>query len=469
MIMMMKKQIIGTMCLAALMSSCHIYKSYDRPETIDASGIYRDPASAADTLAADTLAADTANMGNLPWKEIFRDAKLQALIEEGLSKNVDIQAAALRVQEAKVMLTAAKLSYLPSINLAPQGTATSMGGGNYVKAYQLPVSASWEIDLFGKILNTKRGQKVAYEQSKYAEQAVRSQIICGIANVYYSLLMLDRQVEITTETAAIYKENVRAMEAMKIAGMTTEAAVAQMRAASHQVEASLLDLKRQVRETENSLAVLLARTPQTVERGTLAEQVMPEELAAGVPMQLLENRPDVKMAEMTLAAAYYTTNSARAAFYPGLNITGLAGWTNGSGVTVVNPGEFMLQALASLAQPIFNNGKLIANLKVSKAEEKIAQMNYQQTILEAGKEVSDALFLFDTQTKKLAEDRGQVEQLDKAVTYTNALFQSGEATYLEVLTSQQNLLSAQLSEVADNFQRIQAVINLYSALGGGRE
>ena len=464
MIMMMKKQIIGTMCLAALMSSCHIYKSYDRPETIDASGIYRDPAS-----AVDTLAADTANMGNLPWKEIFRDAKLQALIEEGLSKNVDIQAAALRVQEAKVMLTAAKLSYLPSINLAPQGTATSMAGSNYVKAYQLPVSASWEIDLFGKILNTKRGQKVAYEQSKYAEQAVRSQIICGIANVYYSLLMLDRQVEITTETAAIYKENVRAMEAMKIAGMTTEAAVAQMRAASHQVEASLLDLKRQVRETENSLAVLLARTPQTVERGTLAEQVMPEELAAGVPMQLLENRPDVKMAEMTLAAAYYTTNSARAAFYPGLNITGLAGWTNGSGVTVVNPGEFMLQALASLAQPIFNNGKLIANLKVSKAEEKIAQMNYQQTILEAGKEVSDALFLFDTQTKKLAEDRGQVEQLDKAVTYTNALFQSGEATYLEVLTSQQNLLSAQLSEVADNFQRIQAVINLYSALGGGRE
>lgn len=464
MIMMMKKQIIGTMCLAALMSSCHIYKSYDRPETIDASGIYRDPAS-----AVDTLAADTANMGNLPWKEIFRDAKLQALIEEGLSKNVDIQAAALRVQEAKVMLTAAKLSYLPSINLAPQGTATSMGGSNYVKAYQLPVSASWEIDLFGKILNTKRGQKVAYEQSKYAEQAVRSQIICGIANVYYSLLMLDRQVEITTETAAIYKENVRAMEAMKIAGMTTEAAVAQMRAASHQVEASLLDLKRQVRETENSLAVLLARTPQTIERGTLAEQVMPEELAAGVPMQLLENRPDVKMAEMTLAAAYYTTNSARAAFYPGLNITGLAGWTNGSGVTVVNPGEFMLQALASLAQPIFNNGKLIANLKVSKAEEKIAQMNYQQTILEAGKEVSDALFLFDTQTKKLAEDRGQVEQLDKAVTYTNALFQSGEATYLEVLTSQQNLLSAQLSEVADNFQRIQAVINLYSALGGGRE
>ena len=460
----MKKQIIGMMCLTAMMSSCHIYKAYDRPETIDASGIYRDPAS-----ATDTLASDTANMGNLPWKEVFRDAKLQALIEEGLANNVDMQAAALRVEEAKVMLTAAKLSYLPTINFTPQGTLSSFDKSKPTQTYQLPVSASWEIDLFGKILNAKRGQKVAYEQSKYSEQAVRSQIICGIANTYYSLLMLDRQVEITTETAAIYKENVRVMEAMKIAGMTTEAAVAQMRAASHQVEASLLDLKRQVRETENSLAVLLAKAPQPIDRSTLDEQVMPEELTAGVPMQLLENRPDVKMAEMTLAAAYYTTNSARAAFYPGLNITGTAGWTNSAGVAVLNPGKLILNAVASLAQPIFNNGKLIANLKVSKAEEKIAQMNYQQTILEAGKEVSDALFLYDTQNKKLVEDRGQVDQLDKAVTYTKALFQSGDATYLEILTAQQNLLSAQLSEVSDNFQRMQAVINLYSALGGGRE
>lgn len=460
----MKKQIIGVMCVAAMMSSCHIYKAYDRPEAITTSGIYRDPAS-----ATDTLASDTTNMGNLPWKEVFRDAKLQALIEEGLNNNVDVQAAALRVKEAKVMLTSAKLSYLPSINIAPQGTATSMDDGNYVKAYTLPAVASWEIDLFGKILNSKRGQKVAYQKSQYAQQAVRSSIICGIANVYYSLLMLDRQVAITTETSDIYKENVRVMEAMKNAGMTTEAGVAQMRAASNQIDASLIDLKRQVRETENSLAILLGRTPQTIERTTLDEQVMPEKLMAGVPLQLLENRPDVKMAEMTLAAAYYSTNQARAAFYPGLTITGTAGWTNGSNISVSNPGVFLMQAMASLAQPIFNKGKLIANLKVTKAEEKIAQMNYQQTILKAGKEVSDALFLFDCQNKKLENDKVRVEQLDKAVIATKALFQSASATYLEVLTAQQSLLSAQLSEVADNFQRIQAVINLYSAVGGGRE
>ena len=408
-------------------------------------------------------------MGNLPWKEVFRDAKLQALIEEGLNNNVDVQAAALRVKEAKVMLTSAKLSYLPSINIAPQGTATSMDDGNYVKAYTLPAVASWEFDLFGKILNSKRGQKVAYQKSQYSQQAVRSSIICGIANIYYSLLMLDRQVAITTETSDIYKENVRVMEAMKTAGMTTEAGVAQMRAASNQVDASLIDLKRQVRETENSLAILLGRAPQTIERTTLDEQVMPEKLMAGVPLQLLENRPDVKMAEMTLAAAYYSTNQARAAFYPGLTITGTAGWTNGSNISVSNPGVFLMQAMASLAQPIFNKGKLIANLKVTKAEEKIAQMNYQQTILKAGKEVSDALFLFDCQNKKLENDKVRVEQLNKAVIATKALFQSASATYLEVLTSQQSLLSAQLSEVADNFQRIQAVINLYSAVGGGRE
>ena len=453
------------MCMAAIMSSCHIYKSYDRPETIDASGIYRDPVSDTDTL----VAADTTNFGNLAWKEVFRDAKLQALIEEGLSNNVDMQAAILRVEEAKVMLTAAKLAYLPSFNLAPQGTLSSFDKSKTSKTYQLPVAASWEIDLFGKLLNAKRGERAAYLQSQYSQQAVRSQIICGIANTYYSLLMLDKQVEITTEAVDIYKENVRAMEAMKLAAMANEAAVAQTRAVYHQVEASLLDLKRQVRETENSLCVLLAKTPQQIDRNTLESQVMPEDFTVGVSLQLLANRPDVKIAEMTLASAYYTTNQARSAFYPSITLSGTAGWTNSAGAAIVNPGKVILSAIASLAQPIFNNGRLIANLKVSKNEEKIAQMNYQQTILEAGQEVSDALYLYETQNKKLLQDRDQVEQLEKAVTYTKALFQSSDATYLEILTAQQSLLNAQLTEVADNFQRMQAVVSLYSALGGGRD
>ena len=462
--MTMKNQIIYMVCATALLSSCHIYKAYDRPDTIETSGVYRDPVS-----AVDTLAADTTNMGNLPWQDIFRDPKLQALIEEGLANNVDMQAAILRVEEAKALLTSARLSFLPSLNLAPQGTITKMESTGYVNTYTLPAAENWEVDLYVKQFNASRDQKATYLQSQYAQQAVRSQLIGGIANTYFTLLMLDRQVEITTETVGIYKENVRVMEAMKTAGMTTEAAVAQMRAVYHQVSGSLIELQRQVREVENSLSVLLAKAPQQIDRGTLDEQLIPEELMAGVPLQLLENRPDVKIAEMTLASAYYTTNRARAAFYPGVNITATAGWTNGSGVSVANPGQFMFQALASLAQPIFNNGKLIANLKVSKAEEKIAQMNYQQAILEAGKEVSDALHLYDATNRKLIQDKSQIEQLEKAVTYTNALFQSGQSTYLEILSAQQSLLSAQLTEVSDNVQRMQAVINLYSAVGGGRE
>ena len=462
--MTMKKQIIYMVCATALLSSCHIYKAYERPDSIDATGIYRDPVSETDTLAS----ADTTNMGNLPWKEVFRDPKLQALIEEGLANNVDMQAAVLRVEEAKVLLTSARLSFLPSINLAPQGTITKMESSGYVKAYTAPAAASWEVDLFGKLLNASRGQKASYLQSQYSRQAVRSQLIGGIANTYYTLLMLDRQVEITAKTVDIYKENVRVMEAMKIAGMA-KAAVTQMRAAYHQVSGSLIELESQVRSVENSLSVLLAKAPQQIDRGTLEEQVMPEDIMVGVPLQLLENRPDVKIAEMTLASAYYTTNQARAAFYPGLNITATAGWTNGSGIQVANPGQFMFQALASLAQPIFNNGKLVANLKVSKAEEKIAQMNYQQTILEAGKEVSDALHEYDATSKKLVQDRAQIEQLEKAVAYTSALFQSAQSTYLEILSAQQSLLSAQLTEVSDNVQRMQAVVSLYSAIGGGRE
>lgn len=461
----MKKQIIYMMCATALLSSCHIYKAYDRPEDTDTSGVFRDPASATDTLAV----TDTTNMGNLPWQDVFQDKKLQALILQGLESNVDMQAALLRVEEAKAMLLSARLAYLPSINLAPQGSLNSFDHSKASKTYQLPAVASWEIDLFGKLLNASRGSKASLLQSEAYKQAVRSQLIANIANTYYTLLMLDRQVAVSEETSRIWKENVRAMEAMKIAGMTTEAAVAQSKANSHQVEASLADLRRQVRETENALSVILMQPPHAIDRGVLEGQRLTENLAVGVPLQLLSNRPDVKAAEMNLAGAYYSTNQARSAFYPGITITGTAGWTNAAGSAIVNPGNLLLSAVGQLAQPIFNRGKLMANLKVSKAEEEIAKMNFQQSILNAGREVSDALYLYDAASKKLEEHTAQANVLKDAVEYTQALFHSGSASYLEILTAQQSLLSAQLNEVADTFQRMQAVINLYEALGGGRE
>ena len=451
-----------------VMSSCRIYKSYERPDSIDATDIYRDPVAVNEALAV----SDTANFGNVSWREVFRDAQLQSLIEEGLANNVNMQAAILRVEEAKALLTAAHLSFLPSLALAPQGSLTSMriGNSDVVKNYTLPAAATWEIDLFGKLLNADRGQRASYLQSKAAQQAVRSQLICGIANAYYSLLMLDRQVEVTEENVNLVSETLRTMRAYKEAGMTTEAAVSQTEGSYHQIQASLADLKRQVREAENSLSVLLGRTPQRIERTTLAEQVVPENLSVGVPVQLLSNRPDVMIAEMNLASAYYQTNQAIANFFPGINITGTAGWTNGSGGNVIrNPAVFLWQVMGQLTQPIFQHGKLVANLKISKREEQIAKSNYQQTILEAGKDVSNALYLYITADEKLKEHQAQVESMTKAVEMSKELFKVAKSTYLEIISAEQSLLNAQLSEVADSFQRLQAVINLYSALGGGRE
>ena len=462
----MKRNLIYIMvCATTLLSSCHIYKAYDRPKDIKTDGVYRSATSDNEAMATD----DTTSIGNLPWKEVFNDSYLQTLIEKGLANNVNMQAAILRVDEAKALLLSARLAYVPSLNLNATGTLSSYDGAKPSKIYSVPASASWQVDLFGSLLNASRAAKASLLQTDAYRQAVRSSLIANIANTYYTLLMLDRQVNITEQTSKIWKENVRAMEAMKEAGMTTEAAVLQSQANSHSIEASLADLRRQVRETENAMATMLGEAPHAIERGTLENQQLPDNLTVGVPLQLLSNRPDVKQAEMTLANAYYTTNQARAAFYPSITITGSAAWTNSSGMGIVNPGKILLTALGQLSQPIFNHGRLIANLRVTKDEEKIAQMNYQQSILDAGREVSNALYLYNAATDKLTAHNAQAASLTKAVTYTQDLFHSGEASYLEILTAQQSLLGAQLNEVSDSFQRMQAVIDLYNALGGGRD
>ena len=458
----MKKQIILIMCATALLSSCHIYKSYERPQ-VNTSGVYRDTVS-----VNDTLASDTTNMGNIPWKEVFRDPKLQTLIEQGLSHNVNLQTAMLRVEEAKAGLLAARLAFAPSLALSPQGTVSSFDGSAATKTYQLPVTASWEVDLFGNLLNAKRGAKAALLQSEAYRQAVQTQVIANIANLYYTLLMLDNQLEITEKTAKNWGENVQTMKAMKKAGMTNEAAVSQSEATYYMVNATLPDLHRQIRETENSLSLLLGQGPQQVERGTLTEQQMPEHFSVGIPLQMLSNRPDVKQAEMTLAGAYYTTNQARSAFYPKINLSGSAGWTNSAGSAIVNPGKFLASAVGSLTQPLFSKGQNIARLKISKAQQEEARLAFQQSILNAGTEVSNALFQYQSAGEKCVQRKQQIESLNSSVDKTQQLMKLGSSTYLEVLTAQQSLLSAQLSDVQDSFERIQAVINLYQALGGGR-
>ncbi|WP_455591285.1 TolC family protein [Bacteroides sp.] len=458
------KKLIYLLCATALLSSCHIYKSYDRPDDIQAAGLYRDTVS-----TADTLASDTANFGNLPWREVFTDPQLQTLIEQALENNTDLQTAYLQVKEAEAALLVGKLAYAPALALSPQGTISSFDKHAATKTYSLPVTASWEIDLFGKYLNAKRGAKATLMQTVAYRQAVQTQIISGVANLYYTLLMLDLQLSITEETADIMYRNVETMKAMKEAGWTNEAAVAQSEAAYAQVLASLPAIRQSIREMENSMSMILAQAPQSIRRGTLEAQQLPEEFSVGVPLQLLSNRPDVKAAEMALANTYYNTNSARAAFYPSITLSGSAGWTNSAGSAIINPGKFLASALGSLTQPLFYRGANIAKLKIAKAQQEEAKLAFQQSVLNAGSEVSNALYQYQSTTEKAEARKMQVNSAEKAAEYTKELFKLGTSTYLEVLSAEQSLLSARLSQVSDTFDRMQAVVSLYQALGGGRE
>ena len=458
------KKIITLMCATALLSSCHIYKSYDRPEDITVEGLYRDTVA-----GGDTLAADTANFGNLPWKEVFTDARLQTLIEQALANNADLRSAALTVKQAQAALMSARLAYAPMLALSPQGTVSSWDKGKATQTYSLPVTASWQIDLFGQLLNPKRKAQVSLKQTQFYEQAVQTQVIANVANMYYTLLMLDRQLQISEATCDILKRNLETVEAMKEAAMANSVAVEQSRTAYAQVMASLPDIRQSIRETENALCLMLNQPAQSIARGTLESQELPAEFSTGIPLQLLSNRPDVKAAEMSLAASYYDTNSARAAFYPQITLSGSAGWTNSAGTGIVNPGKLLASAIGSLTQPLFYRGANIARLKQAKAQEEQAKIQFQTTLLKAGNEVSNALYQYQMTSDKAVSREIQVNSARKAAEDTKELFNLGTSTYLEVLSAEQSYLSAQLSEVADTFDRMQSVISLYQALGGGRE
>lgn len=451
----MKKLII--IFAAAAMTGCGIYKPYTRPE-VNTDGLYG---------TAETV--DTMTIGNVRWQEMFTDPQLQALIGQGLESNTDLLSAGWRVKEAEATLKSARLAYLPSFNFAPQGAISSFDNKNTTKTYTIPVTASWQIDIFNGLTNTKRKARALYAQSQEYRQAVRTQLISGIANLYYTLLMLDSQYEVTSETAAKWRQSVEAMRAMKDAGMTTEAGVAQYEGTYYSIEASLHDLANQIRQVENSLCSLLGQAPQQIERGSLKEQQMPDNLVVGVPVQMLTNRPDVRSAEFSLMQAYYATSEARSALYPSITLSGTAGWTNSAGSMIVNPGKLLLNAAGSLLQPIFNAGANRARVKIMKAQQEEAKLSFQQTLLNAGAEVNNALTQYQSARAKAELRIKQIEAMQRAVESTELLMQHSSTTYLEVLTAQQSLLSAQLSEIADRFDEIQGVVNLYQALGGGRD
>ena len=415
------------------------------------------------------MSGSTDNLGNLGWREVFTDPHLRVLIEQGLQSNTDLRSAQWRVEEAEATLMSARLSFLPSFALAPQGTVSSFDGGKATQTYSVPVTVSWELDIFGRMRNAKQQAKALLEQSHDYRQAVRTQLVSSIANVYYTLLMLDEQLAISERTQQSWKETVDATRALMDAGLANEAAVSQMEATYYSISTSILDLKEQINQTENSLSLLLAESPRSVERGKLEGQILPDHLAVGIPVQMLANRPDVRSAEHSLESAFYATNQARSAFYPSIVLSGSAGWTNSAGSMIVNPGKFLATAIGSLTQPLFDRGANIARLKIAKAQQEEAKLSFRQALLNAGSEVNDALVKYQTARNKAGLFEKQVASLEKAYESTSLTMQYGNTTYLEVLTAQQSLLNAQLTQVANRFTEIQGVINLYQALGGGRE
>ena len=446
-----------------LMASCGIYNKYERPE-VNAQGLIRDVQSNTDTLAV----ADTASFGNLPWRQVFTDPQLQSLISTALEHNTDYLNCALNIKMVEAQLSMAKLAFLPSVALTPQGTIASWDGNKASKTYSLPVSASWSIDLFGNLLNAKRSVQMQLLGMKDYQLVVKSKLISNVANMYYTLLMLDRQLEILNSMSELTQDTWRIMKLQKDLGRANETSVQSAEASHYSVLANIADMKRQIREVENSLSLVLGQQAQAIARGRLADQSLPTEFSTGVGLQLLANRPDVHYAEMTLASCFYNTQQARSNFYPSITISGTGAFTNNSGGGIVNPGKWLLSAVGSLVQPVFQNGRLIAGLKVAKYQQEQAFNSWQQAVLAAGAEVSNALVQYNSSDEMSKLDAKRVDVLTKNVDMTRELFKSSSATYLEVISAQSNLLNAQISKVTDDFNKMQAVVNLYSALGGGK-
>ena len=461
------KKIMIFAAASLLLASCGLYNKYERPDKVETSGLIRDVLSDRDTLAVQ----DTASFGNLPWRQVFTDPQLQALIEQGLQKNSNLLNAALTVQMYETMLKAAKLAFLPAIQIgsttSPMGSISTLHTDPSVttKAYSIPATASWTLDLFGNILSQKRSTQMKLLGFKDYQMAVRAQVVSGIANCYYTLLMLDKQLEIVTEMSAMSKETWEMMKLQYQLGRVRSTGVQSAEAAYLSTQTQANDFRRQIRATENALSLLIGQQGQQIPRSTLEAQSLPTEFSTGVGVALLKNRPDVHNAEMQLAACFHDIQTARSQFYPNVTIGASAAFTNSSGA--LNPGKWLTTLFGSLTQPIFMRGALTANLKVSKLQYEQAFNTWQNSILSAGNEVSNALVNYNGYDANSKLEAQRVEILKQNVEDTKALYKSSGSSYLEVITAQTQLLSAQLNLVTDDFNKMQAVVSLYTALGGG--
>ena len=460
--MIMKKIFLGTLyfvTLSLFLSSCGLYGKYKPVEIVDS------------TLYGEAVLSDTAlNFGRVAWQEVFTDPYLQALIDTALANNYDLRIAHEHVEQAKAMVLGAQLSYLPSVAIVPSGGFSPQYGIN-AGTYDLVAQASWEIDIFGRTLNSLRRSKAARQQMLDYEQAARCGLIAGVAETYYTLLMLDAQLEVAQQTSDIWSRTVTSIQRMKAAGMATEAGVAQLEATYYAIQTTVLDLQRQIHEVENALCFILGTTRRIIPRGTLNDQMVHDQIVHGIglPVQLLYNRPDVRAAQMTMAQAHYARQLATANCLLSLNLSGIFGWTNHQYATILDPMTMISNLAASLFVPLFNSGRNIAQVRAAKSQQEESRLQIAKVVLNAGNEVNQALVNLRTAQDKAALYDQQVEALTRAQHATQLMKSYSNTTYLEVLTAQNNLLQAQFARIANQMTVLNSTVALYHALGGGAE
>ena len=449
-------KVFAVLALMLALSSCNIYRPYKTPE-MNTDDLYRTD-----------VPADSANMALRPWQELFTDQNLRNLIDSALVNNFDYQTAMYMVEEANAAFAQGKAAFFPTLNISADGTLSKVEDVPHGEYYNIAAAASWELDIFGRLRSAKRAAKAALLQSIAYKRAVETQVIASVANGYYTLLSLDKQLRVYDETILLWSETVRTMEDMMEAGSTNLAAVTQSRANLYSAQAAREDILYNIRVTENSLRLLIGQPAGEIVRGTFEDQQLTTDLQVGLPSQLLANRPDVQQAEAGVRAAFAKTNVARAAFYPRFTITANGGYAN-DGTVSFAPGAFFANLVGGLVQPLFNAGTNRANLRIAKAHQEEALLAFEKSLINAGIEVSNLLYNYNTTAQKLDARAQQVEQLQIAVDATNELFKLSSTTYLEVLTAQQSLLSARISQIGDQLTQMENVVNLYQALGGGWE
>lgn len=455
------KNIILIAGLAAALYSCSTTRHFTR-ETVNTNGLYGNLAT-----------TDSVTLADKPWHELFTETYLQKLIEEGLNNNPDLQIAIQKVMQAEAYFSQSKAAMLPGISAKGTGTyvrnpeSIYPDGPREVNNFQLGAEASWEVDLWGKLRSSKRSAYANLLASDAGKKAIETRLISNIATAYYSLAGLDAKLAITRQTVKNNIDLVETIKVLKESGRVTGAAIVQSEAARYAAEVTIPDLEQQIRETENTLCLLLGRAPGTIERGKIDEQTLSSVLQTGVPAQLLDNRPDVMQAEFAVMSAYETTNSARAYFYPALTLTASTGFAATDLDQLLDPKSFAANVIGGLTQPLFNKKVNTTRLKVAQAQQEEALINFRNTLLKAGQEVHNAMGSYESSVQKIALRQLQLEALNKSVDYTKELLTYGSATYTEVLNAQTSLLSAQLSSVNDQLQQLNAVVTLYRALGGG--